>query len=66
MSLPFGLKRFIVSYVGDPIDVNFNPVLIGDKQITAKSRSSAWGKFCTQYFGALKPCPADYKVREVK
>lgn len=28
----------------------------------ANDRESAWRKFCTQQFGALKPNPADYSV----
>lgn len=30
--------------------------------IVAKDSNSAWGKFCEQYFGALKPGPNEYVV----
>ncbi len=30
--------------------------------ITAKNSKLAWGKFCTLYFGALKPCRKDYNI----
>jgi hypothetical protein len=33
-------------------------------RIVAASESRAWGKFVTQYFGALKPCRDDYSIEE--
>lgn len=33
--------------------------------ITAKTAKSAWGKFCAQYFGVLKPARKDYTCKTV-
>jgi hypothetical protein len=34
--------------------------------IHASSRDKAWGKFCCQHFGAMKPDPAQWVMSEVK
>jgi hypothetical protein len=34
--------------------------------VKARTRKQAWAKFCTQYFGALKPAPADYSITRIK
>lgn len=41
--------------------------IVGFKNYTimAEDAESAWGKFSTQYFGVLKPNPADYDVQYV-
>lgn len=31
-------------------------------RIVAKNENGAWGKFCAQYFGALKPNRDDYSI----
>ncbi len=33
--------------------------------IKASSKDSAWGKFITQRFGALKPSRKDWKIEQV-
>jgi hypothetical protein len=33
--------------------------------IVAKNSTDAWGKFCEQHFGALKPAPSQYIVTKL-
>ena len=35
------------------------------RYIYAANKKSAWGKFCRQYFGALKPDRTDWTVTKV-
>lgn len=51
------LKHFVITAV--------DPALRETRfLITANSIESAWRKFCTQHFGALKPDPHLYDVNE--
>lgn len=62
-----GLKRYRISPTpAHKVELARSGVAVAQNIVVAFNRASAWGKFSTQYFGALKPNRKDYTVTEVK
>lgn len=58
-----GLRRFIIRAI-EPTLVEYlrDNGLSLEFAILARNEGLAWSKFCTQYFGALKPNPIEYNI----
>ena len=57
------LKYFRITAIGDTGEALKERGRETSWDIQAGDLASAWGKFCHQRFGALKPNPAEFDIR---